>query len=176
MGMTAKPLRWRITTLDRIALAVTAVILVAFLLPLSVGEVSPSLKAVRLSNVKQVDLALIMYENDHDDKAGDMRDAARFKVALFPYLKSEETFVDPESKEPILPNPQLSFQSMRDVDEPPSVIAIYSPVLEKNGTRGVGYVDGHAKDIPEEQFIGKLLQTRSLLETKKAGSPKKAAK
>jgi hypothetical protein len=105
-----------------------------------------------LSNLKQVAIALIMYVSDWDDVLPPMADPAKVKKVLYPYIKNEAVFVQPDTKEPYRSNPILSKKKLAHIGSPNSMVVFYEASPSADGTRGVAFLDGHAKRIPESQW------------------------
>jgi hypothetical protein len=146
-----------------VAVCCIVAILAFVLWPITTGTGVAPPKMVRLSNVKQVALGLILYVNDYDDKLPSMADFPKFQDVLMPYIKSAALFLDPTSKQPLVPNLELSYKKLTPIQKPDNVVLVYSPIIEKDGTRGIGFADGHARDIPENEFIQDIALTGTRL-------------
>jgi hypothetical protein len=105
-----------------------------------------------VSNLKQMGLALMMYVQDYDEVFPPMKDPATVKKLLMPYVKNESVFVDPISKKPYQPNPILSRKKMAHIASPASFVAIYETEPAADGTRGVCFLDGRVKRVPESEW------------------------
>lgn len=105
-----------------------------------------------LSNLKQIGLALAMYVQDYDEVLPPLGDPAKVKKVLYPYVKNDALFLQPETKEPYRSNPILSKKKMAHIGSPNSMVVFYEASPSADGTRGIAFLDGHAKRIPETQW------------------------
>ncbi|HEY3779622.1 MAG TPA: hypothetical protein VGL56_00965 [Fimbriimonadaceae bacterium] len=128
-------------------------------------EIKAAPRSVRLSNAKQLAMAIFSFENDHNDTLPDMTNTNVLRSKLMPYIQHSAVFKDPDSKRPFIPNFVLSKVKASDIRKPEEVILIYSPIIEKNGTRGVAFADGHARDISEDDFVKDVALTGAHLAT-----------
>jgi prepilin-type processing-associated H-X9-DG protein len=78
-----------------------------------------------------------------------MQGPAAAKQALLPYVKREDVFVHPTTGEPFQPNPSLSYRNLTSIERPEEVVAFSEGRPSASDTRGVAFVDGHAKRVPE---------------------------
>src|SRR5439155_22779595 len=103
------------------------------------------------SNLKQVSLALLMYVQDYVEVLPPMKNPQQTKKVLMPYVKNEKVFVQPETKEPYVPNPVLSHKRVKQIANPAQFVVFYeaSPI---NGTRGVAFLAGHVKRVSESEW------------------------
>ncbi len=105
-----------------------------------------------LSNLKQIGLAMMQYVQDNDEKLPPMKSAAVTKKALFPYVKSDAVFQQPQTHEPYLPNTSLSGHSLASFQNPATMVVYYEAGPAPDGMRGVVFLDGHAKRIHESEW------------------------
>ena len=105
-----------------------------------------------LSNLKQLGLGMMMYAQDYDEVLPPMKDAATMKKSLMPYVKSEQIFISPITKDAYRPNPILSGKKLAHIANPAAMVSIYEASPAPDGTRGVAFVDGHAKRIKEAEW------------------------
>jgi len=103
-----------------------------------------------LSNLKQIGLAMAQYMQDNDEKLPPMKSAAVAKKALFPFIKSDAVFQQPQTHEPYLPNTSLSGRPLASFQNPATMVVYYE--AGPDGTRGVVFLDGHAKRIHESEW------------------------
>jgi len=104
------------------------------------------------SNLKQIGLGLIQYTQDSDENLPPMQSAAVAKTAIFPYIKSEAVFRQPQTHEPYQPNTSLSGRSLASFNSPSTMVIYYEASPAPDGTRGVLFFDGHAKRFPEAEW------------------------
>ena len=109
------------------------------------------------SNVKQIELGLIEYEQDNNNKFPSS--AAGYKDAVFPYLKSEALFHCPTDHGGPVDyslNTNLQGVSVDKLANPASVVAVYEGEnqtlsFRHDGKAVVGFADGHVQDVTQEQ-------------------------
>ena len=109
------------------------------------------------SNVKQIELGMIQYTQDHNDMFP--KSAAAYKDAVFPYLQSEQLFHCPSDQGgPVdyAMNTKLQGVSIDKIAHPDAVIAVYegknqTPNFRHDGKAVIGYADGHVEEVPESQ-------------------------
>ena len=100
-----------------IAAIVVVAVLVAILMPVNTGQPVAS-RTVRMSNLKQITLANLLYASDANDylptdalrtDASDTSMAERCKSALAPYLKNPALWVYRYEQEPIGTSPRIGM-------------------------------------------------------------------
>lgn len=109
------------------------------------------------SNVKQIELGLLQYTQDNNNKYP--ASASGYKAVVFPYLKSEGVFhcpADTVGSVDYSMNTQLQGVSMAKLRDPAHTIAIYegrNQTLDfrHEGKAVVGFADGHVKAFTAEQ-------------------------
>lgn len=116
------------------------------------AEAAQAAEATSVSNLKQLGLAVTMYEQDYDEKMPPMKSAAVTKQALLPYIKSDDVFQRPQTHEPYLPNTSLSGRSLASFQNPVTMVIYYEATPAPDGTRDVVFLDGHVKRIPESEW------------------------
>jgi prepilin-type processing-associated H-X9-DG protein len=132
-------------------------ILAAILFPVFAKVRENARMSVCESNVKQIELGLIQYVQDHNDKYPPS--ASGFKAAVFPYLKSEQIFrcpTDTAGSVDYSMNPKLQGMSLEKLADPSQVVAIYEGssqtlVFRHEGKAVVGFADGHVKALTPAQ-------------------------
>ncbi len=108
-------------------------------------------------NVKQIELGMIQYTQDHNDTFP--KSAAAYKDAVFPYIQSEGVFHCPSDQGGPVDyslNTKLQGISMDKIAHPERVIAVYegknqTPDFRHDGQAVIGYADGHVQEVPEAQ-------------------------
>lgn len=113
------------------------------------GARTAALQTQTLSNVKQMCLATIMYASDYDDVLPYVQSTAAVRFVTHPYIKSREIFktANPNGGE-IRFNMAVAGVEMAAIPEPANTILFYESTPWPDGTRVVGYVDGHARKVP----------------------------
>jgi len=110
-------------------------------------------KAESLSNLKQMALASLMYANDYNEVMPPLKDPAAIKKLLQPYVRNEEIFINPFTKKPYMANAVLSGKKLRHIADPSSMVVFYEDSPAPDGTRGVSFLDGHAKRVTESEWV-----------------------
>ena len=105
-----------------------------------------------LINLKQLGLELSQYMQDNDERLPPMQSAAATQKAIYPYIKSDAVFVHPRTHQPYQPNSSLSGRTLASFADPATMVVYYEPAPAPDGTRGVVFLDGHAKRIREDQW------------------------
>lgn len=118
------------------------------------SDVDRAKRAAALSNVKQIDLGLIMYGGDNDDYLPFVQSTAEIKKDIAPYLKSDSLWDTLNPKSRFLFNMCLSGVSFTAIPDPAATPMIYESAPGADGTRVVGFVDGHAKRVSEAEWQG----------------------
>ena len=104
------------------------------------------------SNAKQLMLGMIQYSQDYNEVMPPTTSAAAFKKAVYPYVKSESTFLDPVTGRTFHYNPKLSKLPLSKIKVPNTAIVLYTDQPDSQGNRVVGYADGHVKSISESTY------------------------
>ena len=109
------------------------------------------------SNVKQIELGMLQYTQDHNDKFPPK--AASYKDAVYPYIQSEGVFHCPSDQGGPVDysmNTNLQGISLDNIPHPEAVVAIYEgkdqkPNFRHDGKAVIGYADGHVEEQTEAQ-------------------------
>jgi prepilin-type processing-associated H-X9-DG protein len=127
------------------------VLLLLVLSPSCTLRTTPQRTSYALSNIKQIDLGVMMFENDFNDSTPEMSNIGVFQGMVMPYVKNSSLFYDPETQEAFIPNPKLSHVNMSKLKLPETLVTLYDADV-KDGLRIVAFADGHARNIPEADF------------------------
>lgn len=103
-------------------------------------------KSIALSNVKQVAVSVMIYCSDYDDVFPYANSSAEAQKQLLPYSKNNAIFKSPNGSR-ILYNTSLSGVNATSIPNPAEVVLVYEERVWPDGTRAVGYCDGHAKMV-----------------------------
>ncbi len=109
------------------------------------------------SNVKQIELGLVQYIQDHDERFPPK--AAAYKDAVFPYIQSEEVLHCPSDKDGPVDysmNTNLQGISLDKISHPAEVVAVYEgrdqkPDFRHDGKAVIGYADGRVEEVTEAE-------------------------
>lgn len=108
--------------------------------------------AASVSNLRQINLGLLIYAQDYDERLPPMKDAESAKSLLSPYVKNEQLFLQPATGRPYQPNPVLAGRLLAEVDEPSETVTFHEPDAAPDQTRGVAFVDGHVTRLSEAEW------------------------
>ena len=132
----------------------TITVVTAFLLLIEFsGCGKPHTGYSRIPSAKALALSLIMYENDHDDRLPPISDTEEVLNLLAPYNHGAGLYIGeapPEPFEGFSFNPFLKGADAARIVNPDLVPLAFDSDL--NGLRAVGFVDGHAKMIPDSDW------------------------
>ena len=130
---------------------VTAIV-AAILVPVFAQARSKARETASLSNLKQVDMGLMMYVQDNDQRFPPMDDPKSVKALLLPYTRNDQIFYEPSTHEMYRVNRALSRKTYRDIAAPAETVAFYEPTPASSGWRAVVFADGHAKLVTAGQW------------------------
>lgn len=105
-----------------------------------------------VTNLKQLGLGLMMYMQDNDELLPSLKDATALKKAIYPYVKNDQIFLQPDTKRPYKPNTSLSKRGLASFNNPATMVVLYEDAPNQDNTRAVTFMDGHVKRIPESQW------------------------
>jgi hypothetical protein len=109
-------------------------------------------------NLKQYALALLMYQQDYDEKLPPMVKPAQVHSRVMPYTKNASVFKCPDTGETYLPNPALNYMSQARITAPASTMMLRDAkphALGSGNVWNVAYADGHVKQVSQEPPLGK---------------------
>jgi type II secretory pathway pseudopilin PulG len=101
-----------------------------------------------VNNLKQIGLALEQYAQDNDEMLPPMETPEQFKVALYPYVKSDPVFVQTGKNVPYSVNSALSHKSL--IDLPLQTEVAEESVAGYDHKIARLYVDGTVRLEPED--------------------------
>ena len=119
------------------------------------------------SNVKQIELGMLQYTQDHNGALPSS--AAAYKNAVFPYIKSESVFHCPADQEGAVSyamNAHLQGKNLDDLAHPSQVVLVYDGQngtldFRHDGKAVVGFADGHDRALTQAQ-VQELTQAQEL--------------
>ncbi|MBS1705724.1 MAG: hypothetical protein JST40_07600 [Armatimonadetes bacterium] len=110
-------------------------------------------KTATLSNMKQVCLATIMYAGDNDDLYPGVQSTASARAVLLPYVKNKEVFQSQNpAKSEFRFNCALASVNAEIIEYPAETILWYETTPWEDGSRIIGYTDGHAKSVGSSEW------------------------
>lgn len=115
--------------------------------------------AASMSNLKQLGLGLLMYAQDYDERLPPMNSATSqaqirapsppnrqtVQQRLRPYLKNDDIYSHPTTKQLYRPNGFLSRKRLSFFTSPATMVAFYEASPDADGLRAALYLDGHVK-------------------------------
>lgn len=104
------------------------------------------------TNLRNVNMALMMYIQDYDEKFPPMKNVARTQLVLSPYTHNMGVFFCPITKQPYRPNPHLHHKPLPTLYYPAETPSFYEPVIHPDGLRGVAYADGPVRFATPSQW------------------------
>jgi hypothetical protein len=111
--------------------------------PTPIRAAEGSVRSRQLTSLKIWLLSTIEYLQDKNNVYPDMSSAGAAKKALWPYVSGNKGGVDPVTKLWYQPNPYLSHKSSAVVSDPSKMVLFYEARPNADGTRAVGFADGH---------------------------------
>lgn len=143
---------------SRLAVALTWLAAVACLVA-SVAVTTPRKVHVSRSryNLRQLNLALLTYSQDFEERLPPLRDIKDARARLEPYLPASrhsgpDRWREPLYRRPYAVNAALNAQRMKSVSVPARVITFYETYPWANQYRVVGFLDGHVKTVQEKDW------------------------
>jgi hypothetical protein len=109
-------------------------------------------QARSLSNLKNLALALQMWMADHEDVLPDLSSVDTIQETLDEYVKNRSVFTHPGTDQTYAVNSSLSGLHLPTVKDPSGVAVFYEQTTWSDGTRGVGFLDGHAKRVDAQKW------------------------
>lgn len=111
---------------------------------------SPTTKS--LSNLKVMALGLAMYTQDNNDTIPALGNSGKLKALLNKYIGDDSVFINPITKKAYKANTILSLHKMSQIHFKAPMVVFYEDAPAPDGTRGVAFLDGHAKRISESEW------------------------
>ncbi len=121
-----------------------------------------------LSNVKQIALAALMYASDHD---GHLPNAWTWTEDLLPYVGSSNVLQCPLAPMELSSYAMVkrwSEEKLDDIPNPEDTVIVYetnrdgTPAFRHNDGMNVGFANGHAKWLSNEQWEGLGMSTTAV--------------
>jgi hypothetical protein len=101
-----------------------------------------------LSNMKQIRLGIVMYENDHGDRFPNMSDVTILRQTLFKYIPcGVNIFEISRLHQPLGVNTSLSGLDASRIKNPEKTIEVYEVTPDRDGKRCVLFVSGDTDRI-----------------------------
>lgn len=113
---------------------------------------APDPKEATVTDLKQIGLALLQYTQDYDEVLPPMKNAAVVKTALYPYVKSQAVFEQPQTHTLYQPNTSLSHRNLASFADPSSMVVYYEAAPEDDGLRAILFLDGHVKRLADTDW------------------------
>ncbi len=104
-------------------------------------------------NLRQIGIALTRYRGHHNDSLPPMRNADSVRRSMAPYpIRNISILLHPKTREPYLPNPTLADKKFKHIMRPGEMVAFYEASPGADGKRGVLFLDGTVKRVPEDKW------------------------
>ncbi len=103
-------------------------------------------------NLKKIGLTILQYAQDNDEMPPPMRDPSTLQNALNDYIPAAQTFLNPVTSQPFLPNPKCNTIPLAEIDDPASLVIVYDQDPEPDGNRWVLYADGHIQQVSTDTW------------------------
>ncbi|MEO7898800.1 MAG: WD40 repeat domain-containing protein, partial [Capsulimonas sp.] len=118
------------------------------------------------ANLKRIGLGILQYAQDYDEYMPDLRSPEALKAAVYPYVRSEDTFVNPFTGQSYLYNAAYSGWSLAMFDSPATMWLARDRTPNSDGTLNVLFADGHVKTrytyVAQHISVGPNSETRLL--------------
>ncbi|HOS43587.1 MAG TPA: hypothetical protein PK794_07860 [Armatimonadota bacterium] len=102
-----------------------------------------------MSNIHQLLVATQMYAQDHNQNMPPMDDLAAMKRVV---AAPEQVWAHPVPGMAYAVNPQLSGIHLGQIDQPQAAVVIFDAAPWPDGTRTVGFLDGHVEQADETRW------------------------
>lgn len=116
------------------------------------AQATASEKSARVSALKQVVLAVIMYSADNEDRFPRATASSQLAGMVGPYLRSNESLQPSPRTGRVLYNTYLTGEKMSSIAAPAETILVWEERTWPNGSRVVGFVDGHVKALSANEW------------------------
>jgi hypothetical protein len=110
------------------------------------------------SNLKQIDLALLMYSQDYEERLPPMTDLFTVRRSLESYLgnsinhSTDSLWQTPELNLPYAINESLSWQKIGYFAHPDKIVTFWDTRLWDHKCHIVAFLDGHVRNVPELEW------------------------
>lgn len=111
-----------------------------------------SVRMQQLRNMKTWTLAMIQHLQDVNNVYPEMKRAPAVKAILWHYVVANKGGLDPVTHTLYQPNPFLSHRSDTAINDPARTVMFYEAKPDADGTRAVGFVDGHCALILNQEW------------------------
>lgn len=128
-----------------------APIVAATFIPTNITKPANALQTRSLFNLHQLAMASLMYCQDNNENLPPLKTPADIKRQL---NVPDKLCLQPSSKLPYLPNPNVAGKSLGafDPDKQDTIILFYEQTPYADGSRGVAFLDGHVEMVTAERW------------------------
>ncbi len=127
-------------------------VLTAILLPVFNKARIAAKSTFEISKAKEIDLAVLMFQNDHGDKFPPLNSGAELGKLLKPYFYDNGKQGLPETVQSYVWNQDLSGKDAYKLSAPAETWLLYSPTPDYRGKYVVGWADGHCEFVTKEEL------------------------
>ncbi len=110
-------------------------------------------RSTALKNIKQITAAMIMYANDFDGTFPYAQQTLSAMAITSPYVKDTKSYQSPTKGGKFLYNLNVGGVLMTDIPEPALSVLWFEKLPNPKLKNAVGFVDGHAKLINENERV-----------------------
>lgn len=111
-----------------------------------------SVRQQQLRNMKTWTLAMMQHLQDVHNVYPEMKRASAVKAVLWPYITANKGGLDLVTHHIYLPNSSLSHKPFASVSDPGRTVLFYEARPNADGTRAVGFMDGHCGLILDQEW------------------------
>jgi len=108
-----------------------------------------ALQSQSMSNLRQCDIAVLMYCQDHDETMPQMDNVEQLKKDV---AAPEQVWKHPLTGELYMANAKLSNVPLGQIDNPAVVVVMYEGTTWSDKSRCVAFLDGHIEKVNEARW------------------------
>ena len=144
---------WALVAASAVSIACMATMLPSHKKPLTPAQLA-KLKKEATSNIKSLQLGVIMYATDNDDVYPIGPKSKDILNEIYPYIKSRSIYKDLNPNGGQLDfNYNLNGVDSKTIPEPANTPYVFDSKPWPDGTRPVAFTDGHAKFETKKEWI-----------------------
>lgn len=110
------------------------------------------LRTQSVSHLKMLMMATLQWSQENNEMLPPMQNSAVLRKAIYPFLKSDTIFLQPQTQKPYATNVVLSRKSLEKIAAPSQVAALYEVNSDTDGKRAVAFADGHVQRVTEAEW------------------------
>ena len=133
------------TLIELLVVIAIIAILAAILFPVFAQARAKARAITCVSNIRQIGMSAMMYEQDYDGYLPPMTNYSDFQTLLFPYIKTNRPFICPATNLQYALNAALSGVYFGTISDPAHTWIVRDAKPHRNGKTTTGFVDGHVE-------------------------------